>query len=94
MDTFEETCVGNILKNKKLMLENSCTPVGQIPLKCVYFNNANSGVHCGIVSGGTNNNGSAILQSHCGLQVSLKTLNISCVCHAPHSIVRICGAGC
>jgi hypothetical protein len=62
MDTFEETCVGNILKNKKLMLENICTPMGQIPLKRVYFYHADSGVHCGIVSGGTNNNGAAILQ--------------------------------
>lgn len=76
------------------MLENVCTPMGQIPLKCIYFCHADSGVRCGIVSGGTNHNRSAILQSHCGLQVSLKTLNISCVCHAPHSIIRICGIAC
>lgn len=70
------------------MLENVCTPMGQIPLKCIYFYHADGGVRFGIVSGGTNHNRSAILQSHCGLQVSLKTLNINCVCHAPHNIIR------
>lgn len=47
-----------------------------------------------IVSGGTNPNRSAILQSRSGMQVSLKTLNINFVCHAPHSIIRICGIAC
>jgi len=68
--------------------------MGQIPLKRIYFCHADSGVRCGIVSGGTNHNRSAVLQSHCELQVSVKTLNINCVCHAPHSIIRICGIAC
>jgi len=68
--------------------------MGQIPLKCIYFYHADNGVRCGIVSGGTNHNRSAVLQSHCGLQVSLKTLNINCVCHAPHSVIRFCGIAC
>ena len=68
--------------------------MGQIPLKCIYFYHPDSGVRCGIVSGGTNNNRSPILQSHCGLQVPLLTLNINCFCHAPHSIIRVCGIAC